>query len=291
MILVTGATGKVGGQVAAQLVAAEVAVRVLVRNPETAVLPDAVEAARGGLVDVVRGDLADPASLTEALAGEVDAVFLMWPLAGPRGSAGIVAALAARTRRIVYLSTRGVSDDDTAELGEDILGTHAALERLIRASGAEWTLLRPGGFAGNTLGWAPQVRAGGPVRIAYPQAARTLVHETDVAGAAVRALLTDDLVGTAPELTGQELLTQAEQVAIIAEALGRSLTVEKLSREEAHADLLAAGLSPAYAEGILDAHAAMETDPETVVTGAAELLGHPPRTYRQWVTDHAADFR
>ncbi len=53
----------------------------------------------------------------------------------------------------------------------------------MRASGAEWTLLRPGGFAGNTLMWAPQIRAGAPVRTASPQAARTLVHEADIAAA------------------------------------------------------------------------------------------------------------
>ncbi|MBO8194323.1 NmrA family NAD(P)-binding protein [Streptomyces oryzae] len=291
MILVTGATGKVGGQVAAQLVAAGVPVRVLVRDPRTAALPEAVEAARGELVDVVRGDLTNPASLTEALTGEVERAFLMWPLDGPHGAAEVVTALAAGVRRIVYLSTRGVPDDDSAPLGEDILGTHAALERRVRGSGVEWTLLRPGGFAGNTLGWAPQVRAGGPVRLAHPQAARTLVHEADVATAAVRALLTDELVGAAPELTGPELLTQAEQVAVIGEVVGRPLTVEKLSREEARADFLAAGLPPAYVEGILDAHAAMETDPETVAPGSSELLGRPALTYRQWVTDHLADFR
>ncbi|MGI5348064.1 NAD(P)H-binding protein [Streptomyces sp. CA-250714] len=291
MILVTGATGKVGGQVAAQLVAAGAAVRALVRDPATAVLPDAVEAARGDQVDVVRGDLADPASLTAALTGEVEAVFLVWPLGGPTGAAEVVTTLAAHTSRIVYLSTRGVPEDDEAELAEDILGTHAALERLVRGSGAEWTLLRPGGFAGNTLLWAPQVRAGGPVRTAHPQAARPVVHEADIATVAVRALLTDDLLGEAPELTGPELLTQAEQIAIVSEVLGRPLAVEKLSRSEARADLLAGGVPPAYADGILDAHAAMETDPETVVPGGAELLGRPPLTYRQWVTDHVADFR
>lgn len=284
MILVTGATGKVGKHVAAQLVAEGIAVRALVRDPATAVLPDGVEA--------VRGDLADPASLTEALAGEeVEGVFLIWPLPGPRGGAEAVAALAEHTRRIVYLSARGVPDDETARLTEDIFGTHAALERLIRASVAEWTLLRPGGFAGNTLLWAPQIRAGGPVRTAHPQAARTLVHEADIATAAVRALLTDDLVGAAPELTGTELLTQAEQVTVIGEVLGRHIAVEKLSRGQARDDLLAAGLPPAYADGILDAHAEMEAHPETVAPGALELLGRRPLTYRQWVTDHVADFR
>ncbi|NSC24593.1 NAD-dependent epimerase/dehydratase family protein [Streptomyces albus subsp. chlorinus] len=284
MILVTGATGKVGRHVAAQLVAAGTPVRALVRDPGTAVLPEGVEARRG--------DLTDPASLAAALEGGVDAVFLMWPLSGPGGAAEVVATLAAHARRIVYLSARGVPElPDDAEPPQDILGNHAALERLVRRSGATWTLLRPGGFAGNTLEWAPQVRAGGPVRTAYPQAARTLVHEADIATLAVRALLTDDLASAAPELTGPELLTQAEQIALIGEVLDRPLDVEKLSRPQAREDLLAAGLPPAYADAILDAHAAMETDPETVADGIEALLGRPPLTYRQWVADHADDFR
>ncbi|WP_369203957.1 NAD(P)H-binding protein [Streptomyces sp. PU-14G] len=289
MILVTGATGKVGGQVAAQLAQAGTRVRALVRDPAIARLPDGVEA--------VRGDLADPASLTAALTAEVDGAFLMWSLPHARGAAETVTLLAEHTRRLVYLSARGVPEDPGAgqpaadDAEADILGNHARLERLVRASGAEWTLLRPGGFASNTLEWASHVRAGGPVRTAYPKAGRTLVHEADIAALAVRALLTDDLVATAPEITGPDMLTQAEQIATIQDVLGRPLAVERVSRAESRAELIEAGLPPAYADGILDAHAAMETTPETLAPDTARLLGRPPLTYRQWVADHVADFR
>ncbi|WP_225841872.1 SDR family oxidoreductase [Streptomyces albus] len=284
MILVTGATGKVGGQVAAQLVAAGVPVRALVRNPETAVLPAGVEP--------VRGDLADPAALTAALTQEVTGVFLVWPLPGPGGAAEAVTALARRTGRIVYLSARGVPEapGDGGEPAADILGTHAVLERLVREAVPAWTLLRPGGFASNTLDWAAQVRSGDTVRTAYPKAARPLVHEADIAALAVRALLTDDLLGAVPEFTGPEVLTQAEQIAVIGGVVGRPLAVERLTRAEARTGLLAAGLPPAYADGILDAHAAMETEPESPAPASAALLGRLPRTYREWVTDHLADF-
>ncbi|RCG21235.1 NAD-dependent epimerase/dehydratase family protein [Streptomyces diacarni] len=296
MILVTGATGKVGGQVAAQL--AEAGTRVPASASCAATrLPDGVEP--------VRGDLADPASLAAAVTAKVDGVFLMWPLPHARGAAETVTLLAEHARRLVYLSARGVpeageagkSAGEAAKTGEaaeereaDILGTHARLERLVRGSGAEWTLLRPGGFASNTLGWAAHVRAGGPVRTASPQAGRALVHEADIAALAVRALLTDELVATAPEITGPDVLTQAEQVATLREVLGRPLTVERVSRAESRTELIGAGVPPVYADAILDAHAAMETTPETVAPDTARLLGRPPLTYRQWVADHAADF-
>ncbi|MGS2645479.1 SDR family oxidoreductase [Streptosporangium sp. G12] len=70
MILVTGATGKVGGQALSQLLDAGVAVRALTRDPASATLPEGAE--------VVRGDLADPATLDDALDG-VESVFLVWP--------------------------------------------------------------------------------------------------------------------------------------------------------------------------------------------------------------------
>src|SRR6185437_8704197 len=93
-ILVTGATGTVGRQVAAQLAARGVAVRALARNPEAARLPPEVE--------VARGDLTAPESLDAALAG-VDAVFLVWT-AAPEAAPAAVERIANRAGRVVYLS-------------------------------------------------------------------------------------------------------------------------------------------------------------------------------------------
>lgn len=284
MILVTGATGKVGGQVARQLARTGAEVRALVRDPAKAraTLPEGVES--------VRGDLADPAGLAAALDG-VDAAFLMWPLHRPEGAREVVGALARHAGRIVYLSAGPEGPAQDTDPGDGIMGGHAHLERLVRESGAEWTLLRPGGFASNTLGWAPHVRAGDLVRIASPRAARALIHEADIGAVAVRALLTDQLLSTAPGLTGPAVLTQEEMVHTIGEVLGRPLQVEALSREEAHAELLAAGLPAAYAGGILDAHEQMEREPQLATTGFRDVMGHEARTYRDWVIDHAADFR
>src|SRR5881397_745406 len=68
-VLVTGATGRVGRSVIAQLLGAGVPVRALTRRPATAGLPATVE--------LVAGDLTVPESLDAALQG-VGAVFLLW---------------------------------------------------------------------------------------------------------------------------------------------------------------------------------------------------------------------
>src|SRR3990170_32540 len=97
-ILVTGATGHVGRQVVAQLVAAGAPVRALTRNPATAAFPAGVE--------VVRGDLLDPESLEPALTG-VDRLYLF---PEPRTATEVVAAAErAGVRRIVTLSSGAVT--------------------------------------------------------------------------------------------------------------------------------------------------------------------------------------
>src|ERR1700759_2002798 len=90
MILVTGASGNVGGEVVRALAARGEPVRALARRPLD--LP----------AEVVTGDLEHPESLTDALR-DVDAVFL---LGGWSDMPGIVSRLGGR--RIVLLTSRCV---------------------------------------------------------------------------------------------------------------------------------------------------------------------------------------
>ncbi|WP_406311773.1 NAD(P)H-binding protein [Streptosporangium sp. NBC_01639] len=282
MILVTGATGNVGRQTVSQLLDAGTDVRALTRDPASAALPEGVEA--------VRGDLADPASLDAALDG-VESVFLVWPtLSADDSAAAAVARIAAYARRVVYVSARGVSDDLERAPGS-ILGSHAYLERLIRPSGLEWTFLRPGGFAANTLMWAAQIRGTGAVRWVHGTAARSLIHERDIAAVGVRTLTGTGHGGAAYELTGPQTLTQIEQVAAIGEAIGRPVRWEELSPETARQQLVGQGMPAPMAEGIISAHAQMAALPETVTSTVEEVTGAPATPYHRWAADHADDFR
>jgi uncharacterized protein YbjT (DUF2867 family) len=90
-ILVTGATGNVGRQVVSTLVAAGATVRALVRVPDMADRPDSVE--------LVRGDLTDPASLTPALAG-TGSVFLLWPFFSADDAPPVLDVIARHAHRV-----------------------------------------------------------------------------------------------------------------------------------------------------------------------------------------------
>lgn len=278
MILVAGATGKVGGALVAQLAAAGAPVRALVRDPARAALPDGVEAAVG--------DLTDAATLTPHLGG-VDAMFLLWPIPTVESvdqlGVPLVDLLAERVRRVVYLSATAAADGPG--------GFWRAVERRIEASGLEWTFLRPSGFAGNTLIWAQQIRAGDVVRWPFPDAARSLIDERDIAAVAARALSGDDLVGSRPVLTGPQALTQAEQVRQIGQALGRPLRYQELSREAAREQLVAAFGDERFADSALDTWAGFVEHPEQVTSAVQEITGQRARTFRQWAIDHADAFR
>ena len=226
IVLVTGATGNVGRQVVSQLLRRGARVRALTRNPGAARLPEEVE--------VVRGDLSVPEALGTFLAG-TDAVFLVWSLPTIEAVPAVVNRVAKHVRRIVFLSSSAIRDD--VEQQTDVVGkVHADIERPIETSELEWTFLRPDGFATNALWWwGPQIRRGDVVRWPYGAAATAPIHERDIAAVAVRALMEDGHAGARHVLTGPESLTQVEQVQTIAEAIGRRLRFEEISREEARA--------------------------------------------------------
>lgn len=275
MILVTGATGRVGGQVVAQL--ADVKIRALTRNPH-ADLPDGV--------DAVPGDLTDPDSVARAADG-VDAVFLVFPtLRADHVAPEVVRALAA-ARRIVHLSAAGV---DHGRRQDGILGSHARLERLIERSGAEWTFLRPSGFAANTLAWADQIRRGDTVRWFHGAARRSLIHEHDIAAVGVRALTEGGHAGARYHITGPEQLTQVQHIAAIGDAIGRPLRFAQLPPDVA-ATRLFAGLPEHVAQSIMDTHAAMVAHPEPMTDEVERITGTPALPFARWARDHAGEFR
>jgi uncharacterized protein YbjT (DUF2867 family) len=276
--LVIGARGHIGSAVLEELVAAGESVRASSRNPKPGGFPDGV--------DVVEGDLSDPATFPAMLNG-VRKVFLY--VTGNQTEAFTAEARNAGVEHIVLLSSNSVLFPDA--LDNPTAVEHMDVEKALRDSGIDWTFVRPGYLATNTFRWQFSIRNDRAVRTAFPDGSTPLVHERDVAAVAARALLDDAHRGRAYLVLGGAPLTERDQVDAIADALGESVRLDVLDigtyREE-----LGAHVPEVFVEPIVRAAGRVPQVPGKVrVDAVPELLGRAPLTFTEWARDHVADFR
>ncbi|MFI6736337.1 NAD(P)H-binding protein [Nonomuraea sp. NPDC050451] len=275
MIMVIGATGTIGREVLAELRRSGVKTRALTRDPARAGLPEDVE--------VVRGDLGDPATLPPALDG-VTSVFLtgVGHRRAEHDRALVRAARAAGVAHVVQLSSLAVEERTAGVLA----GWHLEGERAVRESGLRWTILRPNGFMSNALQWAPAIAAAGVVRAPYGDLPSSVVHPGDVAAVAAAVLLGGGHDGAVYPITGPQALTPRDQVRVIGEVLGRPLRFEELPVERAREQLLR-HMPPETADAVLAGRANADLAVRARVDPTvAELTGRPARTFREWATQH-----
>ena len=279
-VLITGGTGRVGSAVAGLLAGAGVPVRVLTRRSEAAAMLPAN-------VEVVTGDLTVPGSLDAALRG-VGAVFLVWT-APPATAPAVVERLAADARRVVFLSSPHQTPHPFFQQPNPMAVLHADIERLIAAAGLESTIIRPGMFASNVLSWwATAIRTNGVVRWPYGAAETAPVDDRDVTAVAARTLYQDGHAGGDYVLTGPESLSQAGQVSIIGDVIGRRITFEELSPDEFRRETEGSWPRPVV-DMLLDAWGATMGRPAFITSAVTDILGSA-RSFRQWVADHAGAF-
>ncbi|WP_172385462.1 SDR family oxidoreductase [Streptomyces sp. MNP-20] len=281
MIVVSGATGNVGSALIGQLTTTDTPVRALVRDPDRAHLPPTAEVTRLTVS-------AEPADMTAQFDG-ADALFLHASVTGDHTAAFLAAARTAGVRHVTVLSSIAVEDAPDPEHESFIHTWHRALEQDVRDSGLDWTFLRPGVFATNTLQWVRQIHAGDTVRGPYARGVHSPIHEADIAAVARHSLL-ERHTGAAHVLTGPEAITTEEQIAAIAHAIGRPLTYTEIPPQDVVPDmfpLIPADLVPGFVASLATT---VDTAPPLTTT-VQTVTGRPARTYAQWAQDHADDFR
>lgn len=271
-VLVIGASGRVGGEVCRQLRDAGARVRVATRHPEAGI--------PHGYDETVAVDLTSPATLGPALEG-VDAVHLMWPFFDTaedarRKVSPIAAQLGSSVPRVVYLSSQSAESNPQS--------FWAVVEDALTARVQEWTMLRPTGFAVNAQQWAPQILNGDTVRWPFGQMARPLIHESDIAAVAIKALLDEGHQARSYVLTGPEAVTQQAQVEHIGAAIGRPLRWQEIDRVQAQSEFNVPDV-------LLDAWEDFISHPEPVTDEVARLLGRPALGFARWAHDHVDLFR
>jgi uncharacterized protein YbjT (DUF2867 family) len=275
-ILVTGASGHVGRAVLDALVAAGQDVRASSRDAATLNLPDGVAK--------VSADLEDASTLEPALDG-VESVFLYTQRQGIDGF--VKAAEAAGVRHVVLLSSGATLEPKSAQ--SRVARLHRVVEEALIAAPFAETLLNPGSFATNTLGWRADI-AEGVVRTPYPDSRVGAIHERDLGDVGAKILIDGSYAGEALQLSGPEPISFREQAAILADVLGRPLRVEELAPEQAAERMAALGWPPEVPPEILRAIERTTREPSVVTDVVREVTENAPRTFHQWAADHRADF-
>jgi uncharacterized protein YbjT (DUF2867 family) len=278
MIVVTGATGNVGGPLVRALAAAGEKVTAVSRRTPAEVPPG---------VRHERADLADPAALGPVLDG-ADALFLLvtgeLAVGGvdPRDLLDVVTACGVG--RVVLLSSQRVRTRPDGPGRAD-----TAFEDAVHGSGVPATMLLPGGFASNALAWAEAVRTQRTVAAPFGDVRLPVVDPADIAAVAAAALTGDGHAGRTYELTGPDPVSPREQAAAIAAAVGAPVRFVELSRDEARARML--GFMPeAVVEGTLAILGEPNADEQRVSPDVERVLGRAPRSFAEWAVRNVRAF-
>ncbi len=276
MILVTGATGKLGRAIVEQLLELVPAeqIGVSVQDPEKA--RDLEQ--RG--VRVRKGNFDDAASLAHAFEGASQVLIVSVPRTGEQAvrfnQTAIDAAKAVGTQRILYTSHMGSNPASSFPP----MRTHAATEMALQESGVPFTALRNGFYASSAVMFLGSAVETGELAVPQDGLVAWTAH-ADLARVAAIALAKGGLDGITPPLTASEALDLADVAEIASELTGRPIRRIVVPDDEFRSRLVARG-TPEVAVNIqLGNYAASrQGNFANVDPTLARLIGRPPMTMR-----------
>lgn len=280
MILVTGASGRVGKALLTCLRAEGAAVRAAYRDPRAT----AREIESGGRA--VTLDLARPETLGPALDG-IGTVFLLGATSPAQTTheLNMVEAARAAGARVVKLSVWR-ADEGLSPIAR----LHRPVERALAASGLPWTVLRPNFYLQNFLS-QPSIREAGEFSLPLITAPISFVDTGDIARVAARVLTTEGHDGRVYDLTGPRALTYAEAAEEFSAVLGRPVRYVGVPDDRARAALLGRGMPEFHADAVIGvARAYRDGGAETVTSTVADLTGSAPLGFVEFVRRNRHSF-
>ena len=280
MILITGATGHIGKELIPLLLETGQSIRVLVRDERKVAHLDP-------RIERTIGDLSNPNSVVSAMCG-VERVFLV-TFEKQQDVNVIEAAKRAGVQHIVKLSTL-----EALEHKIQVGKWHYEREELIRASGLDWTLLRPGMFMSNSIDWwAESIKGQGSVFFPGGKKGKVApVDPRDIARVAALALTQTGHSGQAYELTGSQLFTIGEMVQVIADVLNKPIRYVAIPPIAAKLFMLKSGMDKTLVSGLMEMLASLRNNEGVIVTDTVHrLTGEVPRTFEAWCREHIGAFQ
>lgn len=292
MYVITGATGKVGGGIAARLLKDGKQVKAIGRSQDKL----AALAKQGAQAAV--GDVGDAAFLAKAFAG-AECVFLMVPpnlgaddiqaYYDRMGEALVKGLKESGAKTAVLLSSVGA---DLAKGNGPVAGLHRLEAKLASVPGADVLILRPGYFMENQFGSIGMIKGmginGSPLRgdLAFPQ-----IATRDISGYAAGRMLKKDWKGREiAYLLGAKDLAMNETTAALGKAIGKpDLKYVQFSYEDALKGMMGAGFSKSVAESFVEMNKGFNE--KIIPIPPRTPANTTPTTIEQFAQDFAQAFK
>jgi uncharacterized protein YbjT (DUF2867 family) len=284
MILITGASGNAGGAVLHEVLKTGSGACAMYRSQQ-----DSAKVPQGAAA--VIADFADKASLGRATQG-VDTVYLVCSPVRELvelESNMIDACREADVKHIVLNSALGAGD-----FGKSFPSWHRKVEDKLKASGMDYTILRPNGFMQNLIMYfAPSIRAQGAF---YQSTGNTKISHIDLRDIAAAAALIlrspSQHIGKIYELNGPEALSYAEVAEKISNATGRNVQYVDIPGDAQRKALLDMGMPDFMVTALLELQEYYASGKASVVDGTLESLIHrAPTKMDQFLKEFADQFR
>ena len=278
-IIVSGASGQLGGLVVERLLALGVSPKNLILVSRT---PDRLQRYRMLGASTRFGDFAEPESLAEAYAGGDRMLLISIGGSGGQRPAlhrnAIDAAVAAGVKHIAYTSYVNADRYESSSLAVD----HRLTEEFLRASGVAWTMLRNQIYANGVVDQAVEAIESGRIVTHLPDARVAYVTREDCAAAAAAVLATPGHENKAYNITGPELIGPAEIAALSSEISGTDVKLEVLDEDAYVRYLRSTGLPDGAVRGSLSFAAELDSEYLREVSSAVRVLtGRAPTSVRE----------
>jgi uncharacterized protein YbjT (DUF2867 family) len=283
MILVTGASGNVGGAVMQAVIAGNHPVRAMYRSEA-----DAENIPRGA--SVVVADFGDRRSLAKALDG-ITRVFLVCAPIPQLVELETNVIELCRQRDLEHLVLNSALGAGTFDAS--FPAWHRKVERNLERSGVAYSVLRPNSFMQNVANfYAPTIRSQGVFYAALEDAPISYIDVRDVGAFAARLLAGEPGQGRTYELNGPEALTCNEIAVRLSRFTGRPVRYVNVPPAELKKSVIGVGMPQWQVDALLELqHYYVEGNGGQTDNVVRQMLGRDPIVFEQFLRDYAVAFQ
>jgi uncharacterized protein YbjT (DUF2867 family) len=288
-ILVTGATGTVGGEVVRQLASTDSTVNIKAAGHSLQELEKNIEDDR---IKSTQIDFNEPETLRDALKS-TDKVFLLTPFQSDmlQYSSNMLEEIknARDIKHIVKLSVMGAEFEPGGRL-------HLQAEKMIVGSGIPYTFLRPNAFMQNFVNFYSHIiKEKGILSVPAGDGKVSFVDVRDIAAVAVQVLIGNNdgkYNSKTYDITGPEAISYNDAVNILSEQVGKKISYVNVSKDDAIKAMKDIGLDEWLIDIILEGYNNLRKGYfSPVTTVVEEITGRKPNSFNEFAKEHAEVFR